>query len=188
MFPYSRFTSTILFYLLLIISLLPFIRYYKIWSMATATPRIFYYSNDFSIFHFCPFKSFCFSYRLLCSLQSSFIRSNCALTPSRQSGSIFLYSPVRLRIVLLFSFICSDKQTQSIRFCTSLSVSYRSVSATILAHSRTMTFFSISVIPNQSSLSYRLISKARFERLFALSACSNAFDRSTINCTCSLPK
>lgn len=33
----------------------------------------------------------------------------------------------------------------------------------------------------QSSLSYRLISKARFGRLFALSACSNAFDRSTID-------
>ena len=32
------------------------------------------------------------------------MRSNCARTPSRQSGSIFLYSPVRLRIVLLFSF------------------------------------------------------------------------------------
>ena len=30
---------------------------------------------------------------------------------------------LRLRIVLLFSFICSDRHTQSIRFCTSLSVS-----------------------------------------------------------------
>ena len=90
--------------------------------MAAAMPHTSYRSNDFSIFHFCPFKSFCFSYRLLRSLQSSFIRSNCARTPSRQSGSIFLYSPVRLRIVLLFSFICSDRHTQSIRFCTSLSV------------------------------------------------------------------
>ena len=40
----------------------------------------------------------------------------------------------------------------------------------------------------QSPLSYRLISKARFGRLIALSACSIAFDRSTIDCTCSLPK
>ncbi len=54
-----------------------------------------------------PLNSFCFSYRLLRPLHNSFIRSNCARTPSRQSGSIFLYSPVRLRIVLLFSFICS---------------------------------------------------------------------------------
>ena len=76
--------------------------------MATTTPHISYRSNDFPILYFCPFKSFCFSYRLFRSLQSSFMRSNCARTPSRQSGSIFLYSPVRLRIVLLFSFICSD--------------------------------------------------------------------------------
>ena len=174
--------------MLSIIALSPGTCHYKIQGIATATPHISYRSNDFSILYFCPFKSFCFSYRLFRSLQSSFMRSNCALTPSRQSGSIFLYSPVRLRIILLFSFICSDKHTQSIRFCTSLSVSYRSVSATILVHSRTMTFFSISVISNQSSLSYRLISKARFGRFFALSACSNAFDRSTIDCTCSLPK
>jgi len=38
--------------------------------MATATPHIFYRSNDFSIFCFCPFKSFCFSYRLLRSMTS----------------------------------------------------------------------------------------------------------------------
>ena len=44
----------------------------------------FYRSNDFSIFCFCPFKSFCFSYRLFRSLHSSFMRSNCARTPSRQ--------------------------------------------------------------------------------------------------------
>lgn len=55
-------------------------------------------------------------------------------------------------------------------------------------HSRIITFFSISVISYQSSLSYRLISKACFGRFFAISACSNAFARSTINCTCSLPK
>ena len=77
--------------------------------------RISYRSNDFSILYFCPFKSFCFSYRLFRSLQSCFMRSNCARTPSRQSGFIFLYSPVKLRIVLLFSFICSEKHTQSIR-------------------------------------------------------------------------
>ena len=82
--------------------------------------HIHYRFNNFSIFCFCPFKSFCFSYRLLRSLHSSFIRFNCARTPSRQSGSIFLYPPVRLRIVLLFSFICSERHTQSIRFCTSL--------------------------------------------------------------------
>ena len=94
----------------------------KIQDMTIAMST-FYYFIALSSFHFRPFKSFCFSYRLLRSLQSSFMRSNCARTPSRQSGSIFLYSPVRLRIVLLFSFICSDKHTQSIRFCTSLSVS-----------------------------------------------------------------
>ncbi len=31
--------------------------------------------------YFSPFKSFCISYRLLRSLQSSFMRSNCARTP-----------------------------------------------------------------------------------------------------------
>ena len=45
--------------------------------MAAAMPHTSYRSNDFSIFHFCPFKSFCFSYKLLRSLQSSFMRSNC---------------------------------------------------------------------------------------------------------------
>ena len=49
--------------------------------------------------------------KLLRSLYHSFICSNCARTPSRQSGPIFLYSPVRLRIVLLFSFICSERHT-----------------------------------------------------------------------------
>ena len=41
------------------------------------------------------------------------MRSNCALTPSRQSGSIFLHSPVRLRIVLLLENIINelDKNT-----------------------------------------------------------------------------
>lgn len=52
----------------------------KIEGIATATPHISYLSNDFSIFCFCSFKSFCFSYRLLRSLRSSFMRSNCALT------------------------------------------------------------------------------------------------------------
>ena len=59
----------------------------KIQGIATSTPDISYRYNDFSISCFCPFKSFCFSYRLLRSLQSSFMRSNCARTPSRQSGS-----------------------------------------------------------------------------------------------------
>lgn len=56
-----------------------------------------------------------------------------------QSSSIFLYSPVRLRIVSLFVLICSDTHIQSIRFRTSISVSYNSVSVRIFAHSRTMT-------------------------------------------------
>ena len=78
----------------------------KIQGIATAaTPHIPYRSNDLSIFCFCPFKSFYFSYKLFRSLQSSFMRYNCTRTPSRQSGSIFLYSPVRLRIVLLFSHL-----------------------------------------------------------------------------------
>lgn len=124
--------------------------HYKIQGIATATPHISYRSNDFSIFCFCPFKSFCFSYRLFRSLQSSFIRSNCVRTPSRQSGSIFLYSRVKLRIVLLFALICSDTHIQSIKFLTSISVSYNFVSVRIFAHSRTMTFFSISVISYQS--------------------------------------
>ena len=101
---------------LLIIPPLPSIFHYKMQGIATAMPHISYCSNDFSILYFCPFKSFCFSYRLLRSLQSSFMRSNCARTPSRQSGSIFLYSPVRLRIVLLFSFICSDRHTSLSNF------------------------------------------------------------------------
>ena len=42
---------------------------------------------------------------------------------------------------------------------TSISVSYNSVSVRIVAHSRTITFFSISVISIQSSLSYRLIQR-----------------------------
>ena len=73
------------------------------------------------------------------------MRSNCARTPSQQSGSIRLYSPVRLRISLLFDFICSDTHIQSIRLRTSLSVSYKSVSERTFAHRRTITFFSISV-------------------------------------------
>ena len=126
--------------MLSIIALSPCICHYKIQGIATATPHISYRSNDFSIFCFCPFRSFCFSYKLLRSLQSFFMRSNCARTPSRQSGSIFLYSPVRLRISLLFVFICSDTHIQSIKFRTSISVSYNSVSVRIFAHSRTMTF------------------------------------------------
>ena len=69
---------------------------------------------------------------------------SCALTvptPSRQSGSIRLYSPVRLLISLSFDFICSD--THILR--TSLSVSYKYVSERTFAHRRTITFFSISV-------------------------------------------
>lgn len=108
-------------------------------------PHIAYRSNALSICCFCPFKSFCFSYRLFRSLHSSFMRSNCARILFRHSGSIFLYSPVSLRIVLLFSFICSDTHIQSVRLRTSISVSYHSVSASIFAHSHTMTFFSISV-------------------------------------------
>ena len=104
-----------------------------------------YRSNALSIFCFCPFKSFCFSYKLSRSLQSDFMCSNCVRTPSRQSGSIRLYSPVILRISLLFDFICSDTHIQSIRLRTSISVSYKSVSERIFAHSRTITFFSISV-------------------------------------------
>ena len=41
-------------------------------SNNVTTPHISYRSNDFSIFCFCPFKSFCFSYRLFRSLHSSF--------------------------------------------------------------------------------------------------------------------
>ena len=48
--------------------------------------------------YFCPFKSFCFSYRLLHSFQNFFMRSNWARTPSRQSGSIFF---CRLHITLV---------------------------------------------------------------------------------------
>ena len=44
--------------------------HYKIQGTTTATPHISYRSNDFSIFCFCPFKSFCFSYRLLRSMTS----------------------------------------------------------------------------------------------------------------------
>ena len=78
----------------------------KIQGIATATPYISYRSNDFSSFHFCPFKSFCFSYRIFRSLQSSFIRSSCARTPFRQSGSNFLYSPGQIALLeVLYIFI-----------------------------------------------------------------------------------
>lgn len=99
----------------------------KTYSITTVTSHISYRFNNYSIFYFCPFNSFCFSNRLLRFLQSSFMRSTCARTLSRQSSSTFLYSPVRLRIVLSFSFIYSNKHTQSIRLYTSLSFSQRSV-------------------------------------------------------------
>lgn len=78
------------------------------------------------------------SYRLFRSLQSSFIRSDCASTPSRQSDSILLYYPIRLWIVLLFVLICSNTHIQSIQFRTSISVTYNSVFVKVFAHSRTM--------------------------------------------------
>ena len=55
-------------------------------NSATAAPYILYHSNDFSILYFCPFKSFCFSYRLLRSLHSSFMRSNCNNIPLGNSA------------------------------------------------------------------------------------------------------
>ena len=129
---------------------------------------ISYRFNDFSIFCFISFKSFCFSYKALCSLQSSFMRSNCVLTLARQSGCIYLYSLVRFRIILLFSFICSDTHIQSIRFRTSVSVSYNSVSVRIFAHSRTMTFFSISVILYYSNSSHMRIFSTVFRSFSVL--------------------
>ena len=54
----------------------------------------------------------------------------------RQSGSIFLYSPVRLRIVLLLVLICSDTHINLIRFLTSISVSYNIVSVKIFAQAK----------------------------------------------------
>ena len=44
--------------------------------------------------------------------------SNPSLTPSRHSSSTCLYSPVRLRIVLLFFFICFVKVCFRYNFCT----------------------------------------------------------------------
>lgn len=106
-------------------------------------------------------------------------------TPSRQSGSIRLYSPVKLRISLLFDFIYSDMHIQSIILQTSLSVSYKSVSERTFAHKRTITFFSISVtVPLSLSAHFKCV----FRRLFSFSARSKALDYSTINCTCSLSK
>ena len=96
---------------------------------------IFYYFAKLrSSFSLCPFNSFCFSYRLLRSSHNFFIRSIFSLIPSRHSGSICLYSPVRLRILLLFSFICSETHIQSTKFRTSISISYKSVSVKIFVH------------------------------------------------------
>ena len=112
--------------------------HYKIQGATIAMPHTSYRSNILSICCFCPFKSCCFSYKSFRSLHNSFIRSNCARTPSRRSGSIFLLFPSQITDCIIV-------------------------------------------------LLYLLISKVRFERLFALSACSNAFEP-TIACTCSLPK
>lgn len=67
----------------------------------------------------------------------SFQRS---LSLSRRFVSIRLYSPVSLRIALSFVFICSDTHIPSIRFQTSISESYKSVSKRIWAHLRTIIF------------------------------------------------
>ena len=106
----------------------------------------YYLTKLLSNFSLCPFNSFCFSYKLFRSSLSFCIRFNFSLTPSRHSSSICLYSPVRLRILLLFSFICSETHIQSTKSRTSISVSYRSVCVRIYVHSRTITFFSVSVI------------------------------------------
>lgn len=76
----------------------------------------YYFAKLRSNFSLYPFNSFCFSYKLLRSLHNFFIRSNFSLMPSRHSGSIRLYSPVRLWILLLFSFICSETHIQSTKF------------------------------------------------------------------------
>lgn len=75
----------------------------------------YYFSKLCSSFSLCPFNSFCFSYKSFLSSHNIFIRSNFSLIPSRHSDSICLYSPVRLRILLLFSFICSETHIQSIK-------------------------------------------------------------------------
>ena len=107
-----------------------------------------------------------------------------SLPPGNPVLSVYI-PPVRLRISLLFDFICSDTHIQSIRLRTSISVSYKSVSERIFAHSRTTTFSPYRSLYHSP---YLLISNARFGRFLTCSARSRALDRSTIDCTCSLPK
>lgn len=73
-------------------------------------PYAHYQSRFLSIFCLCPFKYFCFLYNSFRFSPSVFMRSKRSRTPSQHSSSIFLYSPVRLWIVLLFVLICSDRQ------------------------------------------------------------------------------
>lgn len=107
---------------------------------ATATPHIpvistfFQFPVSFLLDHSVSHKFYPVLYR----------RSSCSLTPPLHFGSIRLYSPVSFRISLLFVFICSDTHIQSIKLRTSISVSYKSVSKRILAHIRTIIFFSMS--------------------------------------------
>lgn len=77
----------------------------KIQGIATSAPCISYRSNDFSIFCFCPIKPFCFSYRLFRSLQSFFIHSNYAGTPSCNRPMVSLCSMI-LSVKRLICFRC----------------------------------------------------------------------------------
>ena len=68
-------------------------------------PYIPYRFNDFSIFHFCPFKSFCFTYRSFRSLQSSFMRPNCARTPPG-NPALSSYIPVQTAdCIIIFLYL-----------------------------------------------------------------------------------
>ena len=86
-------------------------------GIATAAPCISYRSNDFSIFCFCPIKPFCFSYRLFRSLQSFFIHSNCAGTPSRNRPMVSLCSMI-LSVKRLICFRCPSTLAVSLLPCS----------------------------------------------------------------------
>ena len=65
-------------------------------NLANVTPYIFYRFNDFSILYFCPFKLFCFSYKLLRSMTSL----DCTILLVSCCNFFFCFSNFHFRITV----------------------------------------------------------------------------------------
>ena len=135
-----------------------------------------YCSNTLSIFCFCPFKSFCLSCKLSRSLQSDFMRFNCALTSSRQSGSI-VYIPLSDCVSHYCLILSAPTRISSQSDCELPHPYHTNLFPKVFSHTAepwlSSPYLSLYQFP------YLLISKARFGRLFTFSARSKALECST---------